>query len=79
VFQYAGLAFSGAGLASFGCRQALCSAIRRHANSLCFWPLRDAPAGDAMFFLFSNKLGCTGSLLISLGLSVLLLYVLGWL
>jgi hypothetical protein len=38
-----------------------------------------ALAGEAMFFLFSNKLGCTGSLLISFGLSVLMLYVLGWL
>jgi hypothetical protein len=32
-----------------------------------------------MFFLFSRKLGCAGSLLISLVLSVLLLYLLGWL
>jgi hypothetical protein len=32
-----------------------------------------------MFFLFSRKLGCAGSLLMSLGLSLLLLYLLGWL
>lgn len=32
-----------------------------------------------MFFLFSRKLGCAGSAAISLGLSVLLLYLLGWL
>jgi hypothetical protein len=32
-----------------------------------------------MFFLFSRKLGCAGLLLMSLGLSLLLLYLLGWL
>jgi hypothetical protein len=32
-----------------------------------------------MFLFFSNKLGCLGSLLISGGLSILLLYLLGWL
>jgi hypothetical protein len=48
-------------------------------NSFDFCPLPDAPAGDAMFFVFSNKLGRTSSLLISLGLSGLLLYALGWL
>lgn len=32
-----------------------------------------------MFFLFSRKLGCAGSLAISLTLSLLLLYLLGWL
>lgn len=32
-----------------------------------------------MFFLFSNKLGCLGSALISLVLSLLVLYALGWL
>jgi len=32
-----------------------------------------------MFFLFSNKLGCAGSLMISLLFSLLLLYLLGWL
>lgn len=32
-----------------------------------------------MLFLFSSKLGCIGSLLVSLGLSLVLLYVLGWL
>lgn len=32
-----------------------------------------------MFFLFSSKMGCVGSLFVSLGLSLLLLYVLGWL
>jgi hypothetical protein len=32
-----------------------------------------------MFFLLSPKLGCAGSLLMSLGLSLLLLYLLGWL
>jgi hypothetical protein len=32
-----------------------------------------------MFFLFSRRLGCAGSLLISAGLTVLLLYLLGWL
>ena len=32
-----------------------------------------------MFFLFSSKLGCLGSAAISILLSLLLLYVLGWL
>jgi hypothetical protein len=32
-----------------------------------------------MFFLFSSKLGCLGSAVISLVLSVLVLYMLGWL
>lgn len=32
-----------------------------------------------MFFLFSNKLGCLGSAAISIGLSVVLLYLMGWL
>lgn len=32
-----------------------------------------------MFLFFSNKLGCIGSLLISAGISLLLLYLLGWL
>jgi hypothetical protein len=36
-------------------------------------------AGDDMFFLFSSKLGCLGSALISIAVSLLLLYVLGWL
>ena len=31
-----------------------------------------------MFFLFSNKLGCLGSLLISAALTLGLLVVLGW-
>jgi hypothetical protein len=30
-------------------------------------------------FFFSRRLGCLGSLLLSAGLSVLLLYLLGWL
>ncbi len=32
-----------------------------------------------MFFLFSRKLGCAGSLAVSAGLSLLLLALLGWL
>ncbi|SFR83650.1 hypothetical protein SAMN05192580_1037 [Sphingomonas jatrophae] len=32
-----------------------------------------------MFVLFSSKLGCAGSLLVSLGLSLLLLFLMGWL
>lgn len=32
-----------------------------------------------MFFLFSRRLGCAGSLLVSLGLSLLVLFLLGWL
>lgn len=32
-----------------------------------------------MFFFFSNKLGCLGSLVISAGLTLLLLVLFGWL
>jgi len=32
-----------------------------------------------MFLFFSNKLGCLGSILVSVGLSLLLLFLLGWL
>lgn len=32
-----------------------------------------------MFFFFSRKFGCLGSLLFSVGISVALLYLLGWL
>lgn len=32
-----------------------------------------------MFLFFSRRLGCLGSLLISLGISLVLLYLLGWL
>lgn len=32
-----------------------------------------------MFLFFSRKLGCAGSALLSLGLSLLLLFLLGWL
>lgn len=32
-----------------------------------------------MFLFFSRKLGCAGSILISLGLSLLILFLLGWL
>ncbi|OWK29854.1 hypothetical protein SPMU_22760 [Sphingomonas mucosissima] len=32
-----------------------------------------------MFFLFSRRLGCAGSLIVSLGITLLLLYLLGWL
>jgi hypothetical protein len=32
-----------------------------------------------MFFLFSRRLGCVGSLLISAGITLVLLYLLGWL
>jgi hypothetical protein len=32
-----------------------------------------------MFLFFSNKLGCLGSLLISGLISILLLWILGWL
>lgn len=32
-----------------------------------------------MFLFFSRKLGCAGSLLVSLGLSLLVLFLLGWL
>ena len=31
-----------------------------------------------MFFFFSNRLGCLGSLLISAGLTLLALVLLGW-
>jgi hypothetical protein len=31
-----------------------------------------------MFLFFSNRLGCAGSLLISLGITVVLLLALGW-
>jgi hypothetical protein len=32
-----------------------------------------------MFFMFSNRLGCAGSLLISLALTLVLLFLMGWL
>jgi len=32
-----------------------------------------------MFFFFSNRLGCFGSLLLSAALTLLLLYLFGWL
>ena len=32
-----------------------------------------------MFFFFSRRLGCAGSVLVSLGLTLLLLWLLGWL
>ncbi|MBB5710077.1 hypothetical protein FHT02_001305 [Sphingomonas xinjiangensis] len=32
-----------------------------------------------MFFLFSRRLGCAGSLIVSLGATLLLLWLLGWL
>jgi hypothetical protein len=32
-----------------------------------------------MFFFFSNRMGCLSSLAISVGLSLLLLFFLGWL
>lgn len=32
-----------------------------------------------MFFFFSRKLGCIGSVLISAGVTLALLYLLGWL
>jgi hypothetical protein len=32
-----------------------------------------------MFLLFSRRLGCGGSLLISAGITLVLLYLLGWL
>jgi hypothetical protein len=32
-----------------------------------------------MFLLFSRKLGCAGSLLISAGVTLLALFLLGWL
>jgi hypothetical protein len=32
-----------------------------------------------MFFLFSRKLGCVGSLLVSAALTLLVLFLLGWL
>lgn len=42
----------------------------------------DAPAGESddseMFFFFSNRLGCAGSLLISAAITVGLLLLLGW-
>jgi hypothetical protein len=31
-----------------------------------------------MFLFFSNRLGCAGSLLLSVGITLLLLLVLGW-
>src|SRR4051812_20225543 len=34
------------------------------------------PAGSPMFFFFSNRLGCAGSLLLSVLLTLVLLYVL---
>jgi hypothetical protein len=33
--------------------------------------------GGSMFLFFSNSLGCVGSILLSLGLSLLLLFLLG--
>jgi hypothetical protein len=32
-----------------------------------------------MFFLLSRKLGCAGSVLLSLGLTLFLLFLMGWL
>lgn len=32
-----------------------------------------------MFLLFSKRLGCAGSVLVSLGLSLLVLFLFGWL
>lgn len=32
-----------------------------------------------MFFLFSRRLGCAGSVIVSAALTMLLLYLLGWL
>jgi hypothetical protein len=31
-----------------------------------------------MFLFFSKRLGCAGSVLVSLGLSLLVLFLLGW-
>jgi hypothetical protein len=32
-----------------------------------------------VFFFFSRRIGCVGSLVVSAGVTVLLLYLLGWL
>ncbi|WP_375404618.1 hypothetical protein [uncultured Sphingomonas sp.] len=34
--------------------------------------------GRSMFLFFSRRLGCAGSVLLSLGLSLLVLFLLGW-
>jgi hypothetical protein len=31
-----------------------------------------------LFFFFSNRLGCLGSIAISIGITLLLLFLLGW-
>lgn len=41
------------------------------------WNKRGVRPG--MFLFFSRRLGCVGSLIISLGLSLLILFLLGWL
>jgi hypothetical protein len=65
---------------------------RRSAENLISAPSREArrslaaaaepgtgwPVVGPMFFLFSNKLGCLGSLAISAGITLLLLVLLGW-
>jgi hypothetical protein len=42
-------------------------------------PVASAHVPAAMFLFFSRRLGCAGLLLLSLGLSLLLLYAFGWL
>ena len=41
-------------------------------------PLTGAVISTAMFLLFSNRLGCAASLLVSVIGTLLILYLLGW-
>ncbi|MEA2977213.1 MAG: hypothetical protein QOF19_2733, partial [Alphaproteobacteria bacterium] len=51
--------------------RALCVSFLRHGGSELRCKDRDNP----MFFFFSNRLGCAGSLLISLALTLILLFL----
>ena len=41
-------------------------------------PRQLSPVANPMFLFFSNKLGCVGSLLLSAGITLLILVLLGW-
>jgi len=55
------------------------SPAHRRIELLSRSAVRHRRSGGVMFFLFSRKLGCAGSLAVSAGLSLLLLALLGWL
>lgn len=51
----------------------------RPSNQPAAGTLRHVGVIKSMFFFFSRRLGCAGSVGVSLGVTVLLLYLLGWL